>query len=338
MRPALVLLTIAAVGCTAVAGLDGLRFDGEGAGAAAGGAGGSAGGFGGSDSCPPEHAECNDDPADGCEDLQSDDDHCGRCDHSCAGAGCVGGRCRPEVLVSGELGVQGIALSGEVLYWCNFLDDELLRIDLSAPGASPELVASGFNGCAGVAIADGQIYFAAYFDDQIRRVPLSGGPSEVVVTDPGAGPHGISLDATHLYWTSFDQQVVKRAPRSDPTLVEQLYATGSGATSVMANGPDLFWTTYEGGTVVHADGGGTVTQVAAGQPQAFYLAVEGDQVFWTTRDESAPGGSRVQHASVNGGEVTVLAEDQLGASGIALTPSHIYFATGSDGQIKRLPR
>lgn len=52
-----------------------------------------------------------------CADLSSSDLHCGRCDHSCLGQGCEGGRCRPVARVT-ELGVaSNLTVGGGGVYW-----------------------------------------------------------------------------------------------------------------------------------------------------------------------------------------------------------------------------
>jgi hypothetical protein len=98
--------------------------------------------------------------------LLESEDHCGRCDHSCGGAGCAGGRCNPreEASVRGgcELNLLG-ALGDDVYYTaCQTLLGAIGRT-LPVADLSDERADAGFTDLtvSGVAGSRTDLYFKA---------------------------------------------------------------------------------------------------------------------------------------------------------------------------------
>ncbi len=101
----------------------------------------------------------------------------------------------------------------------------------------------------------------------------------------------------------------------------------------------LYWLTATGDVRKidkHPDAGAPV-ELAAGQTNAFRIALDGDSVYFTALGASVGAGfvARVPKA---GGAVEVLAAGQSNPRGIAVDASGVYWVDEGDGAVHRLPR
>lgn len=158
--------------------------------------------------CAPDTADCNLDPADGCEvQLARDGDHCGACDLACGMAVCVGGQCgvEPLLLADGQAGVAGMATDGGTLFWANWADGRVLALSIGEGQVSVPVVRAKIPDFSveGMAVDEDALFIASNTQARggggILRMPKSEGALEQIVSDIGVS--GIALSADRVYWT-----------------------------------------------------------------------------------------------------------------------------------------
>lgn len=199
LRRAWLPLTVALVAC----GGESRRQSGEAGLAAAAGADSGA-----TRECAPDTADCNLDPADGCEvNLARDGDHCGACDSSCGMAVCVGRQCgvEPTLLADSQAGVASLATDGNTLFWANWRDGRVLALSISEGGGSEPVVRAQIPDFSveGMAVDEDALFIASNTQARggggIFRMSKIEGPLKQIVSDTGTS--GIALGADRVYWT-----------------------------------------------------------------------------------------------------------------------------------------
>ena len=158
--------------------------------------------------CAPDTADCNLDPADGCEvNLARDGDHCGACDVGCGMAVCVGGQCgvEPILLADGQPGIASMATEGGTLFWANWTDGRVVAMSIGEGQVSEPVVRARVPefSVEGMAIDEDAVFIAsnttAGGGGGILRVPKIDGALERLVPDVGVS--GVALGADYVYWT-----------------------------------------------------------------------------------------------------------------------------------------
>jgi hypothetical protein len=163
---------------------------------------------GASAECAPDTADCNLDPADGCEvTLARDGDHCGACDVGCGMAVCVAGQCgvEPTLLTDGQPGIASMATDGGTLFWASWADGRVVALSIGEGQASEPAVRARVPefSVVGMAIDEDAVFIAsntaAGGGGGILRMPKTEGALEQLVSDVGVS--GIALGADRIYWT-----------------------------------------------------------------------------------------------------------------------------------------
>lgn len=178
-----------------------------------------------------------------CAHLDSDHDHCGRCDRPCDGA-CANGLCQGVVLVSGQTAISGIAVNASSVYW---------TVSTTVAGAV-----------------------------SVYRVAVRGGPISIVARDH-ATTGGIAVDATHVYWTSTSPAgSLWKIDLDSLEQARALAPAAPSVGRVVVRGTDVYWA-RGGLWRVDTDGNGPTSALTmqGGSLLSFSgLAADATQVYW----------------------------------------------------------
>jgi hypothetical protein len=269
-----------------------------------------------------------------CADVQMDSANCGACAHDCFGGACDAGVCQPVVLTTGQPDVLFLAVNATNLYWTT---DPATVVTMPIGGGSPTTLFSGPTSLEGIAVDATSVYFSTYVEDTILTLPLAGG-SPTTFASGLARPLGVAVDATNVYFADFDGSVVEipLAGGSPVTLTPMPAGFANFATGIAVNASNIYWSS---GTTLNEMplAGGVSADLVDGQDDAFGIALDDTNVYWTTLY-----GGVVQKMPLGGGAVTTLVSGLSAyASGIAVDDTSIYWAatTASEvGSIMRLAK
>ncbi|MDB4943926.1 MAG: putative serine/threonine-protein kinase pknH [Labilithrix sp.] len=255
-----VLVTAASVAaCSAVLGFDTFALDPGGASeAGSGDASGDGSGEGGADA------------GDLCAaaDLKTSKQHCGRCDHACAGGDCQGGVCRPLLLADGLASPEGLVVDDTSVFVAEWEANRIVRLDRTPHG-------------------------------ECDVVPLA--PGCIFADENADHPTGMGIDATHVYWATTDVPSgysIRSCPRAG--------CGGSSPLEIIRYGQQVFYHDTEPDNLVPLDlvvrdgqifypltGTGVVASVAAdgshatktyysGTTSPLAVAVDDGSVYFTS--------------------------------------------------------
>ncbi|WP_437297192.1 hypothetical protein [Sorangium sp. So ce426] len=161
-----------------------------------------------------------------------------------------------------------------------------------ASRCQPLLLASGGVEPTDIAVDDTTAYWVDPLARQVMTVPVRGGNAEFLfMGDPPFAPQSITLDAAG-----------------------QIYFTDSGLDIIMQ-------ATYEGDSTILADR----------QTYAMGIAVDAENVYWTSADQGT-----VMKVPVAGGAPVALAEGQDSPLGIAVDATHVYWVN-EGGTVMKVP-
>ncbi len=148
---------------------------------------------------------------------------------------------------------------------------------------------------------------------------------------------GIAVDAENLYWTEdyFDGDVMK-LPLDGGVVSTVAKSPYAGFLAVDLS--NLYWVTST--TVVQAplDGGTPVTLLATGQSQAYGIAVDSQNVYWTTLGASGSSDGSVMSVPIGGGTATQDSSppSPMSFAGIVVNATNVYWGS-STGEIMTAP-
>jgi hypothetical protein len=151
----------------------------------------------------------------------------------------------------------------------------------------------------------------------------------LVASQLGSGPWGIASDATSIYWTDSGLGRVMKV------------ALGGGKPTTIAsrqNSPmaiavddnNVYWTT-QSGTVMKAPlAGGPPAALASGQGNLAGIAVDATNVYWT-------GTGSIMKVPIDGGRPVTLASRQSAPYGIAVDANSVYWTDNGAGTVMKVP-
>lgn len=185
-----------------------------------------------------------------------------------------------EVITDGNQ-PEGVAVSGQYIYWTNYGNDTIGRANdihgtVSNPNPNFIKLFSG-SGPVGIAVDNQHIYWTECSAGVIGEANLDGSNFDPFFLIPGGCPQFLAVDAQHLYWANYDSNTLGRA-NADGTDVNDSFVTGANhpfgvALSVpvaeVTSNPSPFATTSQG----TLSGPRTITLTNAGTEQA--LSVTG---------------------------------------------------------------
>jgi hypothetical protein len=246
-----------------------------------------------------------------CGDTQTDPNHCGRCDHSCLGGQCAGGKCQPIELARGPAGATGIALDDRNVYWSSYDGNAILKVPKT--GGNPTTLAQAANGVQsplGVFVEGGYVYWVntVLFYGSIMRCPVLGcGASPETVVYNLDEPVDLTVDATRVYIALANGFQIASAPKVFPDGGAdggtRLYATASKPRQLVLDGDHIVWIDDGSGEVQRiAIDGGDYRSLGANGLDGRGVTVDSTTAYWVSL-----AGNVSRRSKDGGGSVTALA-------------------------------
>jgi hypothetical protein len=278
--------------------------------------------------CVAGFADCNGDPADGCEtSLQTDGAHCGACDRSCLGQACSAGLCDPVVLAEPVYFGRRLALDPVNLYWTS-ADGTVRRMPL-AGGPTTE-IAAGQDDLFDIAVDAQGVYWTEGNGGAVRSL-LFGAQVPMDLAQEGTvfalAVRDGTVFFTQIYSKLSGDEHVLRVPAAGGPVVT--VATTPGALFLALDDQSAYWTDENSYAVWKAPlTGGPPVQLAAGLIAPSDIVVDGATVYFNSFEGTFAMG-------LDGGPTTPLARGS--AHGLAVDATYVY-AGAYDGRILKIPR
>ncbi len=310
-----------------------------------------------------------------CVDLESDAAHCGACDHDCQGGSCEGGICQPVAIGEGVKSPQMIAVGGGFVF--AVAENQVLRVPTS--GGPTEIVATEAAGylVAAVAADAERVYWV--YGGSLRYAPVTGGEVVTIDTttappfETSMGAN-LALGASAIYW-SYNAGIGRAALDGSDAGVFLALPSGTARTLALDDafvywtgenaGPGLWKVPVGGGAPVQItadDVGGVGLAVAGGRaytvdfansvdsvelssgqietvsfaPNSYPRCITTDleAVYWTEF-----GLGSVRRASIEGGPLEVVADQQALPVGVAVDATSVYWANaGNPGALMKIAK
>jgi len=309
-----------AAGCAGLLGYEELRADEPGDGGAEASPDGAA----------PDAGPTAD--AGPCRDLLTNANHCGRCGHGCLGGECSKGTCQPFRL-KGGIRPTSVVVDGARVYWLESYGARVGQLEKDGNGAIDLASSSspGNSAPTGLAVDDANLVWGTV-SGNILRCAIGGCAATPQPVSSSLAFRAAVLDSTNVYWLEGfkgDQGTIKRAPKGATNATPQELVGDAGPAfpaplyRIAADLDALYVTSGDGSVlrVTKADGG--VATVGQGLGQAFAIAIDDANVYWTGFDD--PGA--IYKAPKAGGATTSLASGEHSPIGVAVDRVHIYWAT-----------
>ncbi|MBX3226551.1 MAG: hypothetical protein KIT84_32180 [Labilithrix sp.] len=306
-----------------------------------------------------------DPPVSECGDVLTSENDCGACGHSCGGRGCTGGLCNREP-VAALTEPRAIAVGSDV-----FIANPgvVQRFSLAGVRGS-DMPSSSSNGSALTLTASRLVVGT---NDTLAYYSLGGGSGDSATTerirdvvasstqlfysrDPGevrrnnhnltsastistanSDPFGLALDDNNLYWVDRTARTIVKAPLGGGGGPAAIVNGQDGLHSIATDATSLYWTTATEIRRSDKNGGGATTLVTERRRPRSLVHDQGF-LYWIDGDSG-----RLERAPTTGGTPLVLAQDaalpaNVSARLVAVTATHVYWASPSDGRVSRLPK
>jgi hypothetical protein len=211
----------------------------------------------------------------------------------------------PQTIASGLALPEGLAVSGNDLFWTDFQPDTVGGIFGAAiSDGTPVLLTASVNYPFRIAMDDTHVYWTdegtlGSPDGAVQRMPVGGGTPEIIA-DELPTPRGLVLDinngrATSVFWTIFDQSgtVMRAEVEGGGSIgaVQTLVTSQSLPNHVTLDEVYIYWTNRGDGTVMRlpkdASPGATPFKLAENQRSPGEIAVDGDFIYWVNEGTSA---------------------------------------------------
>jgi hypothetical protein len=292
-------------------------------------------------------------------DLQTDDHHCGRCDHDCLGGGCAGGACQPTTLAAKKNAPLGIALDDVALYFTTaggfdagagdaspFLDDTVERCTLPSCTGGSQALASNQAYPVGLAAIGGVVYWTNTLSATVSSCARDGcgGAPTVMTANAGASAWELTGDATGIYWTNEGGDVracTTTTCGSFPTLLR----TGATPTAIARGAGSLLFVTERGTGPNFVDGAvsrgqttsGPGTRIASGLQSVNGIAADAANVYFVTSGDGSVWKCPLATGCIgaNASSLVLLANAQNTPWRIAVDATDVYWTNKGDGSVMR---
>jgi hypothetical protein len=264
-----------------------------------------------------------------CVDLQTNASHCGACNHDCLGGLCTGGACHAVQVASGQGAPWDLVVDGAFLYFTNNGDGTVKRCATSGCGGAPTQLASGMNHPERLVVDSTYVYYTDYgtgtTDGVIMRVKKDASLGAQTLVSTEVFPEGIAVDATYVYWAARNAAGSIRIAIEGGGSASNVAASQPNATSVVLNGGSLFWAT-ESGIVRRCTPSGTLcgTITTLHSTAAFILGLAVDANSVYFAD-LASSGTVYSAAKSDGSGIVQLAASQPYPLRLALDGTYVYW-------------
>lgn len=281
--------------------------------------------------CQEGFVDCDGSPSTGCEaELQVDPQNCGACGVRCAGGECQSGHCQPFTL-TGLTEPRSLALFEDYLYVAQCSDPAVAKVWSKSAGSTVQ-PAAAFTGCASlVAAGDKALYFAA--PKQVLSVPIDAfadlTPKDLA---PGvdlfaSGFFGVS--ALHVYFWNDDTAQMTQAMVRIPIDGGPVEPVADAVVTALAVGADVAYFSDQNGLHAWKTSDAAPTLISQTISAHAMTLVNGTLIFadaqglWSLAPPSMAPAKIVPAALVRG-----LAADE----------THVYWAEGGAGTLRRVGR
>jgi hypothetical protein len=215
------------------------------------------------------------------------------------------------------------------------------RADLDGSSANDGFISSA-TGPFGIAVDSGHVYWANTTTNSIGRANLDGSQANptFIPNATSGSPFYVAVDSSHVYWTD-DSQYIGRAnldgTGAQPHFVDA--GANSGPTGITVSGGTIYFTSHQE-LIEKVPAGSTTPQTFLTLSQGtvlFGLDAYGGYLYWSgfntmqAQPSGAIGRALLSGASPNPSLVTGL-DDPLG---LAVDPTHVYWADNLNGKIGR---
>ncbi len=285
--------------------------------------------------CPMGTGECDGDLSNGCEDLTSDERHCGRCGHDCGGGACEGGVCRPVLLAVAPANAYAIVVDEQYVYGTSATATgqvwKVPRDGCPDAGACAVTVSHVVGDYRDLAMDQQALYVTAVIESEGRVIRIrKDGTEECMIVGGQVSPAGVAVDDLYVYWTDTGGDAVRRAPKGCGSTPEHLVSTPD-PFMLRIDPTGLYWTSSSGGLVSWATADGQSTALvwsgASTGNFMFGLALDNEWVYWREgyqMDWNGPGRVLRVRKDRTGGE-QVFGGDERQPRYLAVDDSHVYW-------------
>ena len=207
-------------------------------------------------------------------------------------------------LIGTGLGVYGVAVDGQHMYWTNSEGGTIGRANLDGSGANKSFI-TGASFPQGVAVDGQHIYWVNNQRDTIGRANRDGSGVDQSFITGASIPEGIAVDGQHIYWTNAEGTIGRA--NLDGSGVDQSFITSAGFMwGVAVDGQHIYWTDYNdnanSGTIGRAnlDGSGANQSFITGLDFPQGMAVDGQHVYWADSAQGSIGRANLDGSGVDG--------------------------------------
>lgn len=287
--------------------------------------------------CTGGFTDCDGDPSNGCEDVETDPDHCGACNHGCMGGTCIAGACQPFLLANGLQKASAFVKDPAFVFGISALGGRLWKVPIAgcaAPSTCPEFLTEPGGEYRGIAMDADAVYVSN--QNRIERIPKDGGAGCLLATTQGK-PQSVAVDDTYVYWAARlggdgIWRKSKACGSAEPpvqlasTSVQPYLMTRDASGFYWSDLPPtgVYWTSLDGAQTTAVWSGA----LSSGD-YVFAPATDGDWVYWREGfSNPTQGTGRVVRAPKSmSGATEILEDTQNAPRGVAVDDTHVYWTT-----------
>jgi hypothetical protein len=255
---------------------------------------------------------------------------------TCAGRDCLGGACNagvcePVVLAPTD-GPQGLAVDADKVYWTNSNTGQVAACAKSGCNDSPEILVSQPSVLfpQRIAVQGNAVYYLVYDFSRPGSVLKCGTSGcngcPVTIASKQIGPAALAIDSKNLYWTNVATGQVMQCSLggcNDSPIVLAFGRPGLRVEAALCvDTSSVYWSDTTGIVRCAIDGCNHQPTVLVPGAQAYSLAVDGKNLYWT----DYANGFVYECPKTGCAQPVALAQAQYMPVGLAIDASNVYWA------------
>ncbi len=235
----------------------------------------------------------------------------------------------PVVFADEQTRPSNLSVYGDSVYWVDFADNKVLLKRQDREGHEDVAVERLESLPFSVAVDDAGLYFATSSQQSITFVAhnaLEAGPLHASITDPLA----IAVTDDYVYWTAANGCLFQGPMHGGDAVVLACAPTAAIVLSLV--GDFAYMGTVAGALYrVELTEGGIFDKIVSDEDFTEGLVADASALYWANAPQR-----QIRSYNYATESVTVLADSQLGLTSVRQDRFYLYFATQSDGAIKRM--